>query len=391
MPQPTPSRHERLTHLDAVRGLASVAVLCNHYMLAYGFPGNRALLCAPLSFWWDGPAAVSLFFVLSGLVLSLRFFRSGDCIGLRPYCAARACRIMTPYLFVLAVSWLLRSQHLGPVGGGLPYSDWLGSYWSHPLGLKSLVRQAVLFPALDGWRDFFLVPQAWSLATEMSLSLLVPVGVLVAGRGTAWLWSTALAAYLLAGSCVFVLHFAAGMTIARHYAAIIALLRSRRGLVPAVATLGLCLYGWRNAWAHLPALHRFHADDLLPGAGAVLLLVAASSSDAAKAALNFAPVRHVGRVSYSLYLVHMLVLFAVTPRMLRAFPGMSNASSWSVGFAVTGSVSVILALLMYRVIEAPSISLGRAAALWAARRPADTRHAADPASPSTCPPAAMHR
>jgi hypothetical protein len=33
---------------------------------------------APLRVWWDGAAAVSFFFVLSGLVLSLRHFRTQE-------------------------------------------------------------------------------------------------------------------------------------------------------------------------------------------------------------------------------------------------------------------------------------------------------------------------
>ena len=60
----------------------------------------------------DGQAAVSLFFVLSGFVLSLRFFREAQEPDLRnfrfmPYLWARICRLWLPYLAVFAVAALM--------------------------------------------------------------------------------------------------------------------------------------------------------------------------------------------------------------------------------------------------------------------------------------------
>ncbi|WP_182299468.1 acyltransferase family protein [Cohnella cholangitidis] len=71
---------ERFVQLDALRGLASLAVLFSHILLITG-PSSMgyvvyALLTrtySPFQIFVNGNGAVVLFFVLSGFVLSLPF------------------------------------------------------------------------------------------------------------------------------------------------------------------------------------------------------------------------------------------------------------------------------------------------------------------------------
>ena len=58
----------RLPHLDSVRGLAALFVFNVHYAGGFGTP-LFALRETPLSILIDGKAAISMFFVLSGMVL----------------------------------------------------------------------------------------------------------------------------------------------------------------------------------------------------------------------------------------------------------------------------------------------------------------------------------
>src|SRR4051794_39802460 len=92
-----------ISFLDSVRGIAALSVVANHYVLAYGMPKWQWVLSrTPLSIWWDGPAAVSMFFVLSGLVLSIKHFHatknpSLHAFSIGGYCLARVCRIWVPF------------------------------------------------------------------------------------------------------------------------------------------------------------------------------------------------------------------------------------------------------------------------------------------------------
>src|SRR4051812_15465120 len=132
----TPHRAPRLEFLDSVRGLAALSVVASHFVLAYGVPpGSRFMNNSPLHIWWDGSAAVSMFFVLSGFVLSLKYFRHTDAPRLDDFtylgfAAARALRIFVPYLVVLAGSALAARWTAQGLATRPPGSTWLASLWS---------------------------------------------------------------------------------------------------------------------------------------------------------------------------------------------------------------------------------------------------------------------
>jgi|SRR5580700_1882571 hypothetical protein len=67
---------QRVEYLDGLRGLAAMQVVLNHYTLAFA-PG----WVGPLGFFADGVAAVLLFFLMSGLVLTYSFERTPNAIA----------------------------------------------------------------------------------------------------------------------------------------------------------------------------------------------------------------------------------------------------------------------------------------------------------------------
>src|SRR5215471_18879899 len=81
-------------------------VVLNHFVLATNSPGRRESLLGLLEEpFQNGPAAVMLFFLLSGFVLSLPVWR-GKPQRYSVFIVRRICRIYLPYLFGLALSIL---------------------------------------------------------------------------------------------------------------------------------------------------------------------------------------------------------------------------------------------------------------------------------------------
>jgi len=139
----------RLSSLDGLRGVAAMSVVGEHCFLIFpimwaafgaapaghaGFPlWVRALTYSPLKLFWAGGPAVVIFFVLSGLVLSLPFW-SGRPQTFRVYLVRRIFRLVPVYLLALGLSlglYLaagplarpgLRRHPAGrrPAGAGLP-------------------------------------------------------------------------------------------------------------------------------------------------------------------------------------------------------------------------------------------------------------------------------
>src|SRR5208282_647946 len=91
--QNTQSGVQRLSELDALRGIAALSVVLWHFFCAtYTVPGVR-----PIYWIARGDGAVVLFFLLSGFVLSLPFFRAQKPAYLS-FIIRRVCRIYLPYL-----------------------------------------------------------------------------------------------------------------------------------------------------------------------------------------------------------------------------------------------------------------------------------------------------
>lgn len=358
-----------ISYLDTIRGLAALAVISEHFVIAYGLPCqseacNYWLDFSPLHIWWDGAAAVSMFFVLSGLVLSIKYFRDGhrpdlSRFHLAQFLIGRMFRIWMPYLLVLLISAALFVQHFQRAfpASILPASDWITGMWhDYPLGLRDMLRESFLLkmPSL-----IVLLPQAWTLGIELIISLLLPVGLLLADRGTSWLLFFGLLSTSLLGVPIFLWHFVLGLLLARHYDRIHGYLEARN---------------WQRRLLLLAGLLLYTIDTLLPeelvggdtlwlgsGLGSGMILMFVLSSQHTQRWLSYALLRQIGKVSYSAYLTHMAVLLCLTPYLLQTLEVWTAdpLALWFGGWLLTIVAVQLLSLLFYHALELPSMALGK--------------------------------
>jgi peptidoglycan/LPS O-acetylase OafA/YrhL len=158
---------KRLECLDGVRGLLAVYVMLGHMAPFAPLPG---WVQSPLS---HGGAAVDMFFILSGLVIS----RSLDSAGYRArrFFPARAARIFPAFLIVFALAvavqtlpvpfaampWVSADSPARAIwSGGWP-GDWAVGLASHVTMTHGLFPDAI---RPDVWVAF--LGSAWSLSTE---------------------------------------------------------------------------------------------------------------------------------------------------------------------------------------------------------------------------------
>ena len=166
----SPSRH--LPELDALRGVAAMVVLLNHFQAAWLRTAHPAWLAhpayvPPLWLLLNGHASVILFFLLSGFVLSLPRLH-GARPGYAVYVLRRICRIYLPYLAALLVSVAACSLffRLRLDGRLLP------EFWPQRPDLASVLQHAAMLGRLNVWR---YDGPAWSLVHEMRISLIFPL------------------------------------------------------------------------------------------------------------------------------------------------------------------------------------------------------------------------
>lgn len=357
-----------IAYLDSIRGLAALAVINEHFVIAYGLPCKQ-MLCqrildySPLHIWWDGGAAVSMFFILSGLVLSLKYFCLSEApalgsLQLSSYFIGRLFRIWLPYSVVVLVSIFLYQHTLETpiLQTLLSPSDWVNNLWrSHALSYEDMASELFLLKLPP---SIVLLPQGWTLSIELVISLLLPIGLLLVDRGINWLVFFTLFLVFFLGISPFLVHFLLGLMIARYYKRIFSYLSIRVWLRRLFFFVGLILYGVGNT---IPKVFAENFIWIATGIGASFIIIYVISSIRMQGVLLVCGLRFIGKVSYSAYLIHMAVLICITPYLLSTLELIiSNFNElWITGWFLTLIVVQFLSGMLYYSLELPSIRLGR--------------------------------
>ena len=206
----------------------------------------------------------------------------------------------------------------------------------------------------------------WSLVHEMRYSLIFPMIMWVVMRMGGWslaagsfaLSLAAMGALSRAGdnwaldSLQYAFLFVTGATLAKYRTEITAWYRSLppslRIAIGLTSVLLLSTHGLAHAGMRLVRA----LASVAPHIGAVLLLISVLGSKRVQALLEAKPCLWAGRVSYSLYLPHVVLLLTLV-WVLHRF-----VSIYVILLAVP-PLALVLAGALYKLLEEPAIALGR--------------------------------
>nr|WP_281286414.1 acyltransferase [Microbacterium kyungheense] len=375
MSAPTSSR---IASLDGLRGTAALIVLLHHALLTmsgfaavyWGLPAPAfaaPFAYTPLHVVWAGPEAVLVFFVLSGVVLTLPATRRRS-LPWAAYYPSRLIRLYLPVLFAVAFAVLL--ARLWPRATDGRYSPWVQMHNEAPTVANAL-HNAFL---LNG--TTWLNSPLWSLQWEVLFSLLLPVYVFLAvrwGRDQWLLIGCGLVALIVAGEVTGIValrylpYFGLGSLVAANLEALTGLSdrfdRSRRSTLAqsALAAGALILLTFRWWPGNLLPAPVAQFSGAIVAVGAVLVVLVAVCLPGARRVLASRPLMAAGTISFSLYLVHepiLVTLAVVTP------PDMS----WIAPLAGI-PLAIAAGWLFYIVIERGTHRLARAVARAIKSRP----------------------
>jgi len=338
--------------LESLRGLAALVVCVHHAMSVFADDAPFAVVDALLKA-FNSAAAVIFFFVLSGYVLGRALERDGAFGG---YLARRLFRMIPPFaasvLFAFACLRLLR---IDPMPPGLT---------------RGFGRMFWPEPAWDALRDNLLLGSftvngpTWTLLPELLGSLMLPFVVAAhASISPRWRWALFVVITTLLATSPFhaLLWFYFGCFLAKEVATLLAG-RRRLGLTAFIAGLiGLGI---------LPHCDDFYAVRIIvPSAVAAALMIGAVvSSRELLQWTAIAPLRFLGRISYSLYLVHWPIFYLCALLAVACRPIISTPTWGNLFVTVTSVLGAVgIAALSYRFIEAPSIRAGKSVAALLAR------------------------
>jgi peptidoglycan/LPS O-acetylase OafA/YrhL len=366
MNETSPFRGRHYPQLDALRGIAALMVVVNHFILVgplWWIPRS------PLRVLALGHEAVILFFILSGLVLTLQLI-SDRRISYRDYVIRRVCRIYLPYLAVLFAAFsIINLINIEPVKWA---GSWFNDIWTGSFSGREMLDHLLFIGEYKANR---VLPVIWSLIYEMRISLTMPLVVYCVSRFSA---RTCLAAALCISLVSFVFatgrntdetsspSFSGDWAMTAHYlgmfivGATLAFHRVRwqrwldkRGRTMLVLAASLTLYFLSRLVLSITsgAIGQYIFDWSVV-AGAAGLVCTAIVSKRFTLVLARRPIVFLGTISYSLYLTHTVVFLTV----IHLMP--ASGSAWR--SIVTAAVLVIpVAALTHFVVERPAILLGK--------------------------------
>ena len=360
----------RLRQLDGLRGVAAVVVMFSHLSVIvpeiagpyFGQPRGEVgslewwVSHTPLKLFTLGVESVFVFFILSGLVVSLPAFANPSW-SWKSFYPRRIVRLYVPTLAALLFAYALALYARNPADVG---SVWLQMQAGGP-SVREALRDATVVAG-----GFRLDNPLWSIRWEVIFSLTLPIFTIAAVifRKIWLLPIVALAALVIAGvsfqidllayPAMFALGVVMASQLARLRAVAEAISRNRFGGVVWTALLAASVVSLMLYWLVWPAtstggepVHLMLRG--LGGVGAVVLVFVVCFWQRLTPFFTTRFVQWLGKISFSLYLVHVPILVTLA-FALHALP------MWLV-IVMSALLSLVVAQLFFLIVERPSHKL----------------------------------
>lgn len=365
----------RYDELDSIRGLAATSVLLAHISIIlqknYFFEMFRH---TPLHILWLGHESVILFFILSGFVLSLPFVSKRQ-LFYGDYLVRRICRIYLPSVCSVIIAFGLMCIYSGKVEG---MSDFFNGIWAESPTSYSLLNNIFLLGELD---YMSVNPVLWSLVHEVRISIIFPFIMYLLLR----ISTKSNIIFMLSIPMLYLLSFFLGLKVFNFdytaylsgYSSFIltpyyvgffvlgALIATNKELIrekyislsktskKMLISLGAVAYLYD--WIIVPdmkIIHNFIIGDWIVAFGGSIFIIIALNSKKVGYVLRLRSIHAIGKISYSLYLYHMIVLLT----LIYIFYDKLNIT---IILFLAFIVSFVVASIMYYAVEVPAIKLGR--------------------------------
>lgn len=344
----------RIGSLDGLRGVAAAVVVVHHAFLSIPTlsDGNYRrdvpdwaswMVYSPAHLVWAGSEAVFVFFVLSGFVLTLPALRrSQDWIAYYP---SRLVRLYLPVVASIALALVF--FFLVPRQDQPHQSFWINRH-AEPFTLHGLVNDLTLLaPTLVN-------SPLWSLTWEVAFSLLLPLFVSIAAVTRRHWWITALVAALLSTAghplrlqwLTYLSMFLVGSAVAAGWERIRQVRRLVGWVLLVASVLGLTC-GW---WYPREAPGAVFGSTVILLSAAVLVVLAGKWLPAERVLLGSVP-RTLGRISFSLYLVHEPIAVSIAELVPDAHPWIAPL--------LTIPLALVAAVFFARFVELPAHRLAK--------------------------------
>lgn len=398
-------RASNFAPIDGIRALSILLVLVYHTFLVYDLSNPHETVATILTklgwawTWaWNGDKGVDVFFVMSGFLISgilLRQYSKEGHLNLKNFYIRRYLRLTPAYYFMLTIYWLLAANNSSMIWANylyvsnfIPYENqaaaWTWSlaveeqfYFIYPLILIAILKWCKRPGMMLVWLFFISIVVNAGIAYSDDMIRTTPSSAIYTNEAFYHYFITVMYDNLYTRFGGLVVGCLAAYALHFHQAKLTQFANSGLGVALTFFGLGLILFfmifpAFSNAYDNYQTLHIWYYifNHTLFAVGVGILIVAMLLQKHWLAnAFNWffsLPVWYpIASLSYSLYLIHLVVMIVVIPAIVNLTITMPAQYPWSMGqillfgFMLSSLISVAIAALMYLLIEKPIMNLRR--------------------------------
>ncbi len=360
----------RLPYLDSARGLAAMSVITWHcYTAIFDHPEMTKLYTSPLHFFLYGEADMIFFFIHSGFILSYAhayFTKSIEGAAYVKYIIARIFRIYPLFICILLLSFFLQ-RNLHSSAGSEFLSAHFKKFWNSTTSFSDLLHQGLLAVRIPADISDRLIPQDWTLTVEVLICPLIPFINYFTRKAKVISWIAVILLIEVLHANTYLFEFAIGVNIFyfRHQISDYwnkSTLLLRGIFLISAALLYSVFFHYPNIFNGLSFVFSPAIDRLMVGTGSAMFFIIILNARAVQRVISMPALVRVGKICYSLYVNHILVLICLTNIIMGTLHQWIKGPEWViiVSFVlVIQTVNLLLSFITYNLIEKPFNKFGR--------------------------------
>jgi peptidoglycan/LPS O-acetylase OafA/YrhL len=371
---------DKLQFVEGLRGFAALIVIFQHLVLMFYpalYTGTAAnahfsnpflehnISLSPLNILYNGNFAVCLFFVLSGFVLSFKYFKTNQPHIVLEYAIKRYFRLFIPVafsiLFVIAALAITAPNILGLeiyTNGG----DWLKGLFTEKPNMPDVLYNMFIDVFVNGNNKYN--PVLWTMGVEFLGSMMLFAALMLmhfVNRKDIVL--LVIIVFLVFSKYYFYAAFFAGALISLYYIKEVEVKKTNYLLNTLLLIAGIYFASYPTAWQYLQEsiyspllILKIDLMNFSLVLGSVLIFLMVTKSKIAQGIFSMTIFRFLGQISFSSYLIHLVILVIVSSKL---FPIFIITNSYFVSFIFCASISMVIIFafswLVYKFIDQKSI------------------------------------
>lgn len=358
---------QRLHYLDSARGLAAISVITFHFLFAVFGSQLKSQYSTLSHFFWYGEADVIFFFIHSGFILAYSYAGKDAKLSAKYYARfliERIFRIYPLFLVVLLLSFIA-------INSTAPYlyakgDAYVGLFWNHHPVWNDFLRESLLVVRLPESANLRLIPQDWTLTIELLAGAAVPL-LAFSGKRNLFLFILLLA-ILKAGNFLstYIFEFGLGVLLFLIRENIVNAWLKCNMLIRILFTvvaflLYSCFFIFPSFFAGDIIFIDSRIDRFIVAIGCMLLFVLLLSSPKVQRLLSFSFLVTIGKICYSIYLLHQLLIFIFWRQLPSFFHSLSKENPILIILVYLAYLSVVILLskLFFKLVEQPMNKVGK--------------------------------